>query len=119
LLVEDHDDSREMLTESLQHLGAQVVAANSAAQAMRFMRAVRPDVLVSDLSMPDEDGFELLRQVRASPYLRDVPAIAVTGHTGMQEKAAQCGFQRFLRKPLDPGELCRMIAAVATRRPES
>ena len=115
MVVEDHDDSRDFLVFALQALGARAIGARSAAQALGYMRSVRPHVLVSDLSMPDQDGFELLHAVRSSPYLRDVPAIAVTGHGDLREKAGRSGFQWFIRKPIDAMELCRVIAALTGR----
>jgi CheY-like chemotaxis protein len=115
VVVEDHDDSRDFLVLALQELGAKAIGARSAAQALGYMRTVRPDVLVSDLSMPEQDGFELLREVRSSPYLKDVPAIAVTGHGDLRAKAGRSGFQWFIRKPIDAIELCRVIAALTGR----
>lgn len=113
VVVEDHDDSREFLVFALQGLGARAIGASSAAQALRYMLTVRPDVLISDLSMPEQDGFELLSEVRSSPYLKDVPAVAVTGHGDLREKAGRSGFQFFMTKPIDAMELCRVIGALA------
>jgi CheY-like chemotaxis protein len=119
MVVEDHDDSRDMLVFALEALGAHVVGVSSAVEALTYMQRVRPDVLVSDLSMPEMDGFELLQHVRASPGLEDLPAIAVTGHGEMSAKARQSGFQRFFRKPIDTIELCRAIGALTGGRPHS
>jgi CheY-like chemotaxis protein len=113
MVVEDDDDSREMLIVALEVFGARVMAARSAAQALNYLQAVRPDVLVSDLSMPEMDGFALLHAVRASAELKNLPAIAVTGHWDLAKKATQSGFQRFIRKPIDPMELCRAVGALA------
>jgi len=112
LVVEDHDDSRDFLVHALRHLGAHVVAVGGAAKALAYLKTVKPHVVVSDLSMPDKDGFEFLQEVRASPYLRDVPAVAVTGHRGLEGRAERAGFQRFMRKPIDALELCRVIGAL-------
>ena len=118
MVVEDHDDSRDMLVFALEAFGARVVGVSSALEALTRLQTVRPDVLVSDLAMPEMDGFELLQHVRASPGLEDLPAIAVTGHREMSAKAAQSGFQRFFRKPIDIVELCRAIGTL-TGGPDS
>ena len=86
MVVEDHDDSREMIVLALEAFGAQVVSMNSAAEALASLQTVRPDGLVSDLSMPDMDGFQLLHALRASPALRDLPAMcrAIARVTGRE-----------------------------------
>lgn len=120
MVVEDHDDLRNVLAISLEAFGAFVMSANSGAQALAYMKALRPDVLVSDLVMPGQDGFELLQEVRSSPDLKHVPAIAITGHGDLQVKAAHSGFERFMTKPIDAEELCHAIAALTPgRRPET
>lgn len=116
VVVEDHDDSRDFLVAALQVLGARVIGAASAAHALRYMKAVRPNVLVTDLSMPDQDGFALLQELRSSPHLKDVPAIAITAHGDLRGKADRSGFQWFMRKPIDAMELCRAIATLAAPR---
>jgi CheY-like chemotaxis protein len=112
VVVEDHDDSREFLVLELQTFGARVIGARNATQALRYMRTVKPDVLVTDLSMPEQDGFELLQELRSSPYLKNVPAIAITGHGDLREKVGRSGFQWFMRQPIDALELCRVIGAL-------
>ena len=116
MVVEDHDDSREFLVFALESFGAHVVGMSSAGQALLYMQTIRPDVLVSDLSMPEMDGFQLLHVVRATPSLKDLPAIAVTSHRDLAAKASESGFQRFIKKPIDPMELCQAIATVRVER---
>jgi CheY-like chemotaxis protein len=113
MVVEDHDDVRDVLVLELEAFGAYVMSANSAAQALTYMKVVRPDVLVSDLSMPGKDGFELLQEVRSSPVLMNVPAIAITGHGDLRAKADRSGYQRFMEKPIDTEGLCRAIGELA------
>lgn len=122
LVVEDHDDSRDLLVFALEQAGATVIAASSVAEALKWLKTVRPQVLVSDLSMPGRDGFSLLQEVRSSPELHDLPAIAVTGHTQPEllSRAEGAGFQRFMRKPVNITELCDAVQALAVeRRPEA
>jgi CheY-like chemotaxis protein len=119
LLVEDHEDSRELLVFALEQAGATVMAVASADEALLWMKTIRPQVLVSDLSMPGRDGFSLLHEVRSSPDLKDLPAIAVTGHTQPETlaRAARTGFQRCLGKPVNITELCEAITTLAHGAP--
>src|SRR5690349_10591530 len=90
LTVDDDRNTREMLREALERAGAMVVAAESASEAFGQLKQFRPDVLVSDIGMPGEDGYALLRRVRGLP--RELggatPAIAVTGFSGDADRAA-------------------------------
>jgi CheY-like chemotaxis protein len=114
LVVEDHDDSRDMLEQALAHVGALVVASPSADEALAHLDQV--DVVVTDIAMPRHDGFWLLREVQRSHG--STPVIAVSGYADLQEKALRdAAFARVLRKPIDPWVLCREVAAVLRRRP--
>jgi CheY-like chemotaxis protein len=115
LVVEDHDDSRELFVFALQQAGATVLAVSSVEQALTWLKTVRPQVIVSDLSLPGRDGFSLLQELRSSPDLADLPAIAVTGQPDMMSRAARSGFQRCLRKPINIADLCDAITAVLHR----
>ena len=118
LVVEDHDDSRYLLAFALEQAGAAVIAASSVAEALQWLKTLRPHVLVSDLSMPGRDGFSLLQEVRSSPELHDLPAIAVTGHTqpDLLSRAEGAGFQRFMRKPVNITDLCEAVRVLALGR---
>lgn len=120
LLVEDDDDSRTLLETILRYFGALVTAVVSAPEAMHTLQRVKPDVLLSDLSMPLEDGYWLVRQVRALPAERGgtVPAIAITalGHPHDVGRTLASGFQAHLRKPVDIWELAETIAALTHRK---
>jgi CheY-like chemotaxis protein len=119
LLVEDDDDSRALLETILQYCGALVTAVASARDAMNTLERVKPDLLLSDLSMPEHDGYWLIRQVRALPadLGGSTPAIAVTalGQPHGVDRTLAAGFQAHLHKPVDPWELARTIAALAGR----
>jgi len=112
LVVEDHDDSRELFVYALEQAGATVLAVSSVEQALTWLKTVRPQIIVSDLSMPGRDGFSLLQEVRSSPDLADLPAIAVTGQPDMMFRAAERGFQRCLRKPVNITDLCEAISSL-------
>ena len=113
LVVEDHDDSRDLLEQVLHHAGAQVVAARSADEALPSLGEV--DVVVTDIAMPGHDGFWLLHEVRRRR--QPMPVIAVSGYSDLQEQALrEAAFARVLRKPIDPWVLCREVAAVVRSR---
>jgi CheY-like chemotaxis protein len=109
LVIEDDEDTRDVLTLGLTLYGASVTSVSSAADAMLALEQVRPDVILSDIGLPDEDGLELIRKVRRLPPSRGgrVPAVAVTAFTLCDdaEEAARAGFQRHFRKPVETAAL--------------
>lgn len=117
LVVEDDEDTREVLTLGLVLYGADVVAVGSAAAAMNELERRPPDVILSDIGLPDQDGLEMIRRVRSLPPSRGgcVPAVAVTAYTLSDdaEEATRAGFQRHFRKPVETRELFGALAAVA------
>jgi CheY-like chemotaxis protein len=117
LVVEDDDDTREVLTLGLTLHGAEVVSVDCAADAIVELAKREPDVIVSDIGLPDEDGLALIRRVRQLPPGRGgrVPAVAVTAFTLSDdaEEATRAGFQRHFRKPVDSAALFAAVAAVA------
>jgi signal transduction histidine kinase len=119
LVVEDEEDTRELLVTALEQCGARVVAVSSAGDALLRMDAALPDVLVSDLAMPDEDGYALIRQVRARGAGQggEVPAAALTAYARAEDRvrALAAGFHMHLPKPIDPTELVNMVASLAGR----
>ena len=119
LVVEDEDDTRELLAIALEQCGAQVTAVPSAADALASLDRQPPDVLVSDLAMPDEDGFSLIRKVRSRDTGRGgaVPAAALTAYARTEDRvrALAAGFQKHLPKPIDPSELIAAVASLAGR----
>lgn len=121
LIVEDDPDSRQVLALLLQKLGALVEAVPSAREAVDRVMNRRPDVLVSDIGMPDEDGYSLIRRVRQMPAdaSRKLPAIALTAYARRQdaEAAIAAGFDCHLPKPVAPAELIKAIKSVIARQP--
>ena len=114
LIVEDDADSRTVLAVLLQRLGALVEAVSSAKEAFERVSHRRPDVLVSDIGMPDEDGYSLIRRVRQMGGDRKLPAIALTAYARQQdaEAALGAGYDRHLPKPVAPADLIRAIKSV-------
>src|SRR5437762_5472170 len=119
LLVEDDLNTRESLGTLLRQRGARVTATESAAEGLRALEREPPDVLVSDLGMPHEDVFALIRKVRALGQERGghVPAVALTGYASAETRARALseGYDVHLPKPADPEELTALIARLGTR----
>jgi CheY-like chemotaxis protein len=119
LVVDDDADARHLVRTILEYCGALVTSAGSAAEALQVLERVTPDVLLSDIAMPGEDGYWLIRHVRALPRERGgaVPAVALTAHgqTHGPDRTLSAGFHLHLRKPVDPWELCRALAALSRR----
>ena len=114
LVVDDTVDSLEMLTLLLQLHGASVTSANSVREALDIYERQTFDVIVSDIGMPVEDGYTLIRRVRSVEAQRDsapVPAVALTGYAEYADRsrALEAGFQDHLRKPVDAERLVSAI----------
>ena len=120
LVVDDDADGREMLLALLGAEGAQATAAASAFEALELLRAPLPDVIVSDIGMPELDGFSFIEQLRRREPSQGgrVPAIALSAHTRADERnrALRSGFDRHVPKPLDAAQLIDALAALAPRR---
>ncbi|MBD1940911.1 response regulator, partial [Coleofasciculus sp. FACHB-712] len=117
LVVDDDTDTREFLTFMLEQYGAEAIAAASAQEAFERIPQVRPDVLVSDIGMPDEDGYSLLGKVRKLDATQggETPAIALTAYAREEDRtqALSAGFQMHLAKPVEPDELANVVAKLA------
>ncbi len=116
LVVDDDRDARELLSRVLEHFGAEVQLAASAAEGLQVLRSARPDVLVSDIGMPDVDGYELIRRVRdLEDGVARTPAIALTAFARAEdrERALEAGYQVHVAKPVDPGRLVAAVASLA------
>lgn len=119
LIVEDDADSRSVLALLLERQGAVVDQAASVAEAFGTMSRTEPDVLVSDIGMPDEDGYSLIRRLRAQATTTQprLPAIALTAYARPldAETALSAGYDRYMRKPVVPSELVLAIKRMTTR----
>ncbi len=115
LLVEDDPDGCDLMQMMLRRFGAEVTAVSTAAAALESVRLRRPDVLVSDIGLPDGDGFALLKRVRESN--QDLPAVAVTAYASRQDvaKALAAGFQAHVAKPVEPAQLSAAVAQASGR----
>jgi CheY-like chemotaxis protein len=112
VVVDDDADTREILTTILSAAGAQVHQSSAVSDALRLARDVMPDVLVSDIAMPDQDGYTLLRELRKK-FGRSVPRIAVAltaqATRADRERALAAGFDRHMAKPLEPMRLVELL----------
>jgi PAS domain S-box-containing protein len=115
LLVEDDPDGCDLMQMMLRRFGAEVTAVGTAAAALESVKNRRPDVLVSDIGLPDGDGFALLKRVRESNH--DLPAVAVTAYASRQDvaKALAAGFQAHVAKPVEPAQLSAAVAHASGR----
>ena len=116
LVVDDDADSRELMTQIFRLCGATVVTATTARQALAVLTRAWPDAVVTDVAMPGDDGYWLLREIRGLCATGDraVPLVAVTGyhrdHT--RRRAMTAGFDAYLTKPVDFVDLCRTVVAL-------
>jgi signal transduction histidine kinase/ActR/RegA family two-component response regulator len=120
LLVDDEPTANEAVQTLLDSSGAEVRVAGSAAQALQMLDVWKPDVLISDIAMPEEDGYVLIRKIRArgAAHGGDLPAAALTAYATIEDRVniLAAGFQMYLSKPADPGELIAVVASLAARR---
>jgi PAS domain S-box-containing protein len=118
--VDDEPSSRDVLAEVLHGCGATVTLAGSVHEALRAFKIDPPDVVVSDIAMPELDGYALIQRVRemGDPSARRTPVIALTAYASLQdrERALAAGFDRYLSKPLDAARLSRLIADLVRER---
>ena len=119
LVLDDEADARALVKRLLEDRGALVRVAGTVEEALRLLGEEKPDVLVSDIGMPGEDGYSLIRRVRALGAARggDVPAVALTAYARAEDrmKAILAGFQMHVSKPVEPAELLTMVASLAGR----
>jgi hypothetical protein len=115
LVVDDELDARELVTAVLVKCGAGVRTASSVDDALERLREQRPDVLISDIGLPSEDGFSLIRRVRE--IAPDVPAAALTAYASPedQRRVLSAGFNAHVTKPVEPADLALLVASLAGR----
>jgi PAS domain S-box-containing protein len=114
LVVEDEVDTLDFVSQLLESHGATVLTARNAEEALALLRHERPDVLVSDIGLPEVDGYQLIQQVRREvPGGYDLPAIALTAYARSEDRmrALRAGYQAHIAKPVEPGELIATIAS--------
>ena len=119
LVVDDERDSRELVAAALMGRGAEVVSFESAIEALEEMERQPFDVLVSDIGMPEMDGYWLINKVRQLPAERGgrIPAVALTAYAGIEDRrrVLPAGYQMHIPKPVEPAELTSVVASLAER----
>jgi PAS domain S-box-containing protein len=119
LVVDDEADTRELIGQVLKECGSEVIKTCSAAEALAAIEQHKPDILISDLGMPDEDGYSLISKIRALPSDEggQIPAAALTAYARAEDRlrVLRSGFQFHLPKPVDSAELVTVVASLAGR----
>jgi hypothetical protein len=119
LVVDDEPDSRELVATILKRWGGQVRCSQSAADALQAFKEWEPDLLISDLAMPEEDGFSLLKKLRKlrSKRAKQIPAVALSAYASDEDRSISLahGFQMHLPKPIEPDNLVSSVAAALGR----
>ncbi|HEV2914802.1 MAG TPA: response regulator [Pyrinomonadaceae bacterium] len=121
LIVDDEEDARELISTVLKQCSAEVRACASAAEALSVLQEWKTDLLISDIGMPEEDGYSLIKKVRQlGDQHGQIPAIALTAYASTEDRIRilSAGFQMHVAKPVEPEELVTVIANVAGRRTE-
>jgi CheY-like chemotaxis protein len=115
LVVDDEPDTRKVISAVLSESGAEVHACDSARQALEELERWTPDVIMSDIGMPGEDGYALMRKVRDSVRGMSIPAAALTAYARDEDRrlAFAAGFQKHLAKPVRSAELINVVASLA------
>jgi CheY-like chemotaxis protein len=123
LVVDDESDTRELIREVLRECGSEVITSQSAAEVLVALEEHKPDILISDLGMPDEDGYALISKIRALPeeHGGQIPAAALTAYARAEDRmrVLRSGFQFHLPKPVDSAELVTVVASLAGRAYQS
>jgi CheY-like chemotaxis protein len=120
LVVDDEPDSLEVATRMLKLAGANVFTAENGRSGLEVARQKKPRFILSDLSMPVMDGWQMLEQLKRNPATADIPVIALTAHTmpGDRERTMAAGFHNHIAKPLDPPKLVQQLANILMDIPD-
>ena len=119
LIIDDDPEARDLVGTVLRYCGALVVVASDAREGLNRLAQMLPDVIVCDLAMPVHDGYWFVRSLRELPPHQggNLPVVAITAHGALHgpDRTLPAGFQAHIRKPIDPWELCRVVAAMTRK----
>ena len=119
LVVDDETDARELIRQVLLQCGAAVLTASSADEGLKLLQSQRPNVVISDIGMPDKDGYQFMRDLRRISAVKggNTPAIALTAFARSEDRtrAMVAGYQIHISKPIEPQELIATVASLAGR----
>lgn len=112
LLAEDDEDNFDLVSLLLQRAGYEVIAARNGKEALEFAHREHPDAILMDLSLPEIDGWTVVRKLRASPETMDIPIFALTAHTlpGDRKRAIEAGCDGYFSKPLNVSSFGQIMA---------
>ena len=116
LVVDDDADNLDLIKFVFEEYNAQVSSAASASEALQGITELKPNILISDIAMPEQDGYSLIRQVRnLTEQIRQIPAIALTGQASVEARnlALNAGFSTHVAKPFDPDMLIAIVSQLA------
>jgi two-component system cell cycle response regulator DivK len=118
LVVEDNEENRDSLSRRLERRGFTVLVAADGRVGVEVARAQAPDLILMDMNMPELDGWEATRQIKATPAMADVPVIALTAHamTGDRERAIEAGCEDYHTKPIEFAKLITQIEAIISKK---
>jgi CheY-like chemotaxis protein len=116
LLVEDEYDSLQVVSKILKYHGAEVIVARHGGECMALLESLTPTVIVTDLAMPQMDGWQTLAAIRANPHTRHIPVVAVTAYHSVDvaEEAINAGFDGYFAKPVDPRSFVQSLEKIIT-----
>ncbi len=112
LVVDDEADSRDLISFILEQENATIIAASSGVEALQIVQETIPDLIISDIGMPEMDGYMLMRQLKTMPQGKHILAIALTAYAGEIDRqlAKAAGFEQHLAKPVEPAQLLNAIS---------
>ena len=121
LIVEDNEDNRDSLSRRLQRRGFEVITAADGKAGLAMAQSEKPDLILMDMNMPELDGWEATRQLKAIDEVRDIPVLALTAHAlaGDRERALQVGCADYHTKPVDFAGLLAQIESILQNRANS
>jgi CheY-like chemotaxis protein len=119
LIVEDNEENRDALSRRLQRRGFEVISAADGKAGVAMAQSEKPDLVLMDMNMPELDGWEATRQIKAVPECKDLPVVALTAHalTGDRERALEVGCADYHTKPVDFSKLMTQIEALLLNKP--
>ena len=111
LVIEDHEDNRRIVRDLLTSCGYDIVEAATGADGVQLAIAQRPDLILMDIDLPDIDGYEATRRLKADPALRSIPVVAVTSYalSGDEARAMAAGCEAYVAKPFSPRALLAKV----------
>jgi two-component system cell cycle response regulator DivK len=118
LIIEDNAQNRYLAAFLLEHAGYEVLQAETGAEGLEMAGRLLPDLILIDIQLPEMDGHEVTRNLKANPILREIPVVAVTSYAmaGDREKCLAAGAEGYIEKPIDPGTFVAEVVSYSRKR---